>query len=179
MTPSTPGLWVTDPAAYRKKLVDLVGSRDPLAVLAETPEVIERIIQANTADVLRTRPFEGKWTPNEIIGHLLDADWVYGYRSRLILSEAEPTLLGMDQDMWVAAQRHNDCAPATLAHEFRAIREANLRLWRGVQPGDLERFGRHDERGNESLGMIRAMMVGHDLWHIDQINRYVEAVASR
>jgi hypothetical protein len=41
----------------------------------------------HSAEVLRARPFEGKWTPNEIIGHLTDSEWVYGYRLRLILSD--------------------------------------------------------------------------------------------
>jgi hypothetical protein len=35
--------------------------------------------------MLRTRPFEGRWTPNESIVHLTDGEWVHGYHPRLIL----------------------------------------------------------------------------------------------
>ena len=179
MTTTTPGIWLTNPTAYRKKLSEFLASRDPLTVLAETPDVIDEIVGAHSTDVLRSRPYDGKWTPNEIIGHLLDTELVYGYRARLILSEDEPVLLGIDQERWVAGQRHNDCDPSVLAREFRMMRKANLRFWRGVKPSDLERFGKHNERGNESLAMIREMTAGHDLWHIDQIDRYVAAVTAR
>jgi len=32
-------------------------------------------------------------TPNEVIGHLTDSEWVYGYRLRLILCEDDPASL--------------------------------------------------------------------------------------
>lgn len=178
MGKSSPGLWVTDPAAYRKKLDDLVADRDPIEIMSETADVLASIANAHSADQLRTRPFEGKWTPNEIIGHLLDGEWVYGYRLRLILCEDKPTILGMDQERWVADQNHNDREPAELVAGFRSMRELNLHIWRGLEPKDLERAGLHDERGVESLGMMLSMLAGHDLWHIDQIRRYLDAVKS-
>ena len=61
---------------------------------------------------LRTRPSEAKWTPNEIIGHLAGGEWAYGYRLRLILCDDNPTILGTNQDSWVAAQRHNEREPS-------------------------------------------------------------------
>ena len=95
---------------------------------------------------------------------------------RLILCEATPTILGMDQELWVSTQRHNQRDPAELAATFRAIRDINLPLWRGMTPDDLARVGRHNERGEESLATMLMMTAGHDLTHIDQISRYLEAI---
>jgi len=36
----------------------------------------------------------------------------------------------------------------------------------------------HSERGNESPRHSRMLMAGHDLWHLDQMKRYVEAAAT-
>lgn len=66
---------------------------------------------------------------------------MYGYRLRLILCEENPTILGMEQNLWVAGQRHN-------------------------------------ERGAESLGLVLRMMAGHDLSHVEQCHRYIEAAES-
>ena len=59
MTTTTPGIWLTDPTAYRKKLSDFLASRDPLTVLADTPDVIDEIVGAHSAEVLRSRPYDG------------------------------------------------------------------------------------------------------------------------
>lgn len=163
-------------AAYRNKLADLLGSREPLAVLATTADEISRLIAPHSADKLRRRPFGGKWTPTEIIGHLCDAEWTYGYRARLILSEETPTILSMNQDLWVVGQRYNEADAAVLLADFRALRMVNLRLWRSIRPEQMSRFGRHVERGDESLAAMLKMLAGHDLSHIDQISRYIAAL---
>lgn len=178
MTPAKPGIEVTDPPAYRNKLFDLLGDRDPLDAMSETPKTFAETINTHSAKRMRTRPFPGKWTPNEIVGHLADAEYAFGYRMRLILSEDQPTLLGMDQNLWVIAQRHNEREPSDLLEMFTGLRLFNLALWRQMTRDDLERTGLHNERGPESLGTMLRMVAGHDLWHVDQISRYLNDIAA-
>lgn len=163
-------------AAYQQKLMGLLGNRDPIEVLSKTADVLAEFVEKNPREIMRTRPYDGKWTPNEIIGHLSDSEWVYGFRIRLILCEEQPVILGMDQDLWVAGQKHNDRQPKDLAAVFRNLRAANLALWKAMTPADLKRFGRHNERGEESLGLMLKMNAGHDLSHIDQIERFLKAI---
>src|SRR5258708_36322723 len=112
------------------------------------------MVGKHSGAVFRARPFEGKWTPNEIIGHLNDSEWVYGYRLRLILCEDAPAILGTNQDLWVAALRHNEREPSELVEIFRTLRQFNLAVWRRTPPEDLRRNGQHNERGPESLGVM-------------------------
>jgi len=162
--------------AYRDKMFNLLGDKNPLAVMAQTASTLADIVAKHSAAVLRTRPFEGKWTPNEIIGHLTDSEWVYGYRLRLILCEDDPTILGTKQDSWVAALRYNEQEPSELVEIFRALRQLNLEAWKRTSPADLERVGQHNERGPESLGVMLRLLAGHDLNHLGQINRYIQAI---
>lgn len=176
MTTPQAGIEINDPQAYQAKLWKLLGGRDPLTVLAQTPDILDTIVSRHSAAALRTRPFAGKWTPNEVLGHLTDTEWVYGFRVRHILSEDNPTLIGMNQELWVTAQRHNEREPRELAAIFRGLRSFNLATWRGMRPADLKRTGRHAERGLESLELMLRMEAGHDLSHIDQITRYLAAI---
>jgi DinB superfamily len=170
---------VSDPQTYRENLFRLLGDREPLEVMAQTTAALADVVRVNSATVLRTRPFEGKWTPNEVIGHLVDGEWVYGYRLRLILCEDDAAIVGTRQDAWVAGQRHNERQPAELVDIFRMLRQFNLASWQRLSPADLRRTGRHNERGSESLAVMLRMMAGHDLSHLDQIGRYVQAIRQR
>jgi hypothetical protein len=179
MSTTQVGLGVSDPQPYSEKMFKLVGDRDPLEVLAQTASVLDDIVRKHSATVLRTRPFEGKWTPNEVLGHLTDSEWVYGYRLRLILCEDNPPILGTNQDLWVSGQQHNEREPSEFVEMFRSLRQFNLAMWKQMSPADLTRTGQHNERGSESLGVVLRMLAGHDLSHVDQITRFIHAVRQR
>jgi hypothetical protein len=93
MTTTPSGFSMSPLQAYREKTFNLLSDRDPFELLAQTASALADIVSIHPAAMLRTRPFAGKWTPNEIIGHLTDTEWVYGYRLRLILCEENPTIL--------------------------------------------------------------------------------------
>ncbi len=173
------GIWVTDPKAYQQKLKNLVAGRNPIEVMSKTADALADIVRRHSAKQMQARPFEGKWTPNEVIGHLVDAEWVYGYRMRMILCEDDPIITPMEQDPWVAGQNYNQRPPDSLVEMFRHMREYNLHLWRQMGEREFARTGRHQQRGSESLGMMVEMLAGHDLSHIDQINRYLEVALAK
>ena len=114
-----------------------------------------------------------------MIGHLTDSEWVDGYRLRLILGENAPAILGTKQDLWVSALRHNERDPSELVEIFRTLRHLNLAVWRRTPPEDFERISLHNERGSESLGVMLRLLAGHDLSHLAQITRYIEAIQQR
>jgi hypothetical protein len=165
----------TDPKAYQRKLEGLVAERQPIAVLSETADALRTILRQTPAEVFRKRPFPGKWTPNEVIGHLTDAEWTMGYRTRTVLCDLRPQLSAYDQERWVATLGHADRPTAELVEMFAALRGMNLALWKKLTPVELQRSGQHAERGEESLGQMLRMLAGHDLSHLNQIGRYLTA----
>lgn len=176
MTTTPAALSLSAADAYREKMFKILGDLNPLEVMAQTASKLADIAERHPATVLRTRRFAGKWTPNEVIGHLTDTEWVYGYRLRLILSEDTPTILGTQQDAWVANLQHNDRDPRELVGIFRTLRDLNLAAWKRTSADELKRTGRHNERGLESLDAMLRLLAGHDLNHLDQINRYIQAI---
>ncbi len=45
---------------YRLRALELLGERDPIGVLDETPRVLVRVIAQNPVELMRQRPFAGK-----------------------------------------------------------------------------------------------------------------------
>jgi hypothetical protein len=54
---------------------------------------------------------------------------------------------------------------------FTVLRRSNLRLVARATPAELKQVGVHVERGEESLEHLRRLYAGHDLLHLQQIDR--------
>ncbi len=166
-------------STYRERVLELLGEREPMEVLEETPAALGGLVSDHRPEVMRARPCADKWTSNEILGHLADAEWVFGYRLRAILTESRPALPPFDQDRWVERSGHNERRPADLLGLFGALREFNLMLWEALTPADLHRSGVHETRGEETLELMRRITAGHDLCHLAQMTRCLEVIEKR
>jgi hypothetical protein len=163
-------------SAYVRALLDLLGPRDPLAVMRELLPWLGDRLRGIAEATLRRPEAPGKWSVIEVIQHLADSDLVAGYRIRMVLTEDRPALQGYDQDRWAREFRYRDVSPAQALDQLRGLRTANLHLWSGLSPSQLERVGLHSERGAESTGFLLRLMGGHDLVHRRQIDRILAAV---
>ena len=154
--------------SFWSRQVERLGDQNPLEVMTDTPRKINEFVAQQAADDLQRRPAQDKWSPVEIIGHLIDTEWVFGFRARTTFADEPGSYGGIDQDRWVAAQNWQGELPQLLAGVFSAVRAANLVFWQRLTEDDLARTGRHEEAGVDlSLGQLRAIQAGHDLVHLD------------
>ncbi|MCZ6837506.1 MAG: DinB family protein [Planctomycetota bacterium] len=154
---------------------DRLGKRDPLEVLASTiAELAQRIDGKDTA-VLQARPFEGKWTPCEILGHFVDHEIVSACRVRTLRFEDEPWMGHYDQETWVTVQGHNAADPAELLPRFAFLRSLNLAQYESLT--DLEwHMMKPTPEGEYSLEQLVQRHANHDLHHLDQLTRFLKAM---
>lgn len=177
--PGPAAVAAADPAYdFLRRQLDLLGERDPLPVLAATPGRLERLVERHPAAAFAARPAPGKWSGAEVLGHLADTEWIFGFRVRAILAEDRPLLQPADQDRWVARQRHHETPPARSVERLAALRRINLDLWRGLSAEDLARTGRHAGAGIDfSLALLRRVLAGHDLLHLEGLERLLGGAA--
>jgi hypothetical protein len=125
--------------------------------------------------VLRRPEAPGKWSVIEVIQHLADSELVYGWRTRMILTEDRPAIQGFDQDAWTRTLRYDEMPLDVALGQLGGMRAANLQLWRSLSPAQRARVGVHSERGPESLDLLLHLMGAHDLVHRRQIERGLAA----
>jgi hypothetical protein len=113
-----------------------------------------------------------------VLRHLADTDVVWGWRMRLILAQERPAITGFDQDAWADRLDYATADPNESLEVFTVLRRDNLRLVERASAGDLERVGVHAERGDESAGYLVRLYAGHDLMHLNQIERIKTAVSA-
>lgn len=166
-----------DADAYTKAVLELLGDRDPLEVLAGTPDAIGTILADLHDASLQTPEAPGKWSITMVVRHLVDSDLVWANRLRKMVAEDEPRIAGFDQDLWADRLHYERERIGVVLPEFRAVRELNVRFLRELTDEELERRAVHSERGTETVAHMMRMYAGHDIAHLRQIERVRDAVA--
>ena len=156
---------------YSARLLSLSAGKEPLEVLEATPKRIAALIAGRGAGELRRSPGPGRWSVAQILAHLADAEIVGAYRFRMILAAPGTPIQAFDQDDWARALKYEAAEPQASLALFESLRAAQLRLWRGLNDEELDRFGIHAERGKESVRHLLSLYAGHDLNHLAQIER--------
>lgn len=164
-------------AAYVQGVLELLGNREPMAVLRETLSALPHAIAGLSPQQCRRPERHGKWSIAQILQHLADSEVVWTWRMRLILAQDRPPVTGYDQDQWAEQLHYDQEEPANALEVFMVLRRANLRLLERATPQDLKRVGVHVERGEESVEHLRRLYAGHDLLHLRQIERVKRAVS--
>jgi hypothetical protein len=162
--------------AYVAALRELVGEREPLAVMEELVAEVRRLAAGLDARELATPEAPGKWSVVEVVQHLADSEIVIGYRLRVTVAEDRPALAGYDQDAWATRLGYRQVAIADALAQLDALRTANLRWLRTLSAEERRRVGIHAERGEESVDQLLVLVAGHDLVHRRQIERIRRAI---
>src|SRR5580704_14028297 len=156
---------------YIQRITAHVEGKQPLAVLAATAKKLERLIKGVPSGKLRKRPAADKWSIGEIMAHLADAEIVIGFRLRMVLGAPGTPITAYDQDSWVTSGHYEKRDPRKSLELFRVVREANLALLKSLTAEQWKHYGMHSERGQETVEHIVRMTAGHDINHLQQIER--------
>lgn len=157
--------------AYTTALIDMLGGRDPLAVLREMPATLEAAVADVDPGLLGVPEAPGRWSILQVVQHLADSELVGGFRFRMILAQDRPQLVGYDQDLWAERFRYSEADFATALGDFTTLRRANLRILERTTAADRARVALHAELGEEPLSYMLQLYAGHDLVHLRQIER--------
>jgi len=145
------------------------GGQDPIPVITATAERLHTFIDPLSAAHADRSPAPGKWSIREIVAHLADCELVFSFRLRQTLSEDHPIIQPFDQGIWGERYAAYDLASGLTL--FIAARNWNLKLLTSVTEPDRHRPTTHPERGTMTLWTIVETMAGHDINHLQQIER--------
>jgi hypothetical protein len=146
-----------------------VGDRDPSEVMRETPRRLRELVDGLGAPGLERSLGPGKWPVRTILSHLADCEVAFGYRIRQVLAVDNYEMQPFDQEKW--ARPYDTFSGQHALEVFIAVRGWNLALLKTLLPQDLERKTSHPERGAMTLRTLLESIAGHDLNHLQQVER--------
>ena len=145
----------------------------------KNPEQVARAVMGLPMKVLQYKPAANKWSVQEILAHLADAEIVYGYRLRQAIADKEPTFAPIDQDAWAANLGYTEPTAPELIALYSLLRRANLRVLRRLKPGDLNKGGFHPEHKRRvTLEEMVENLAKHGANHLEQIERLKQMAGS-
>jgi hypothetical protein len=142
-----------------------VPEEDVLPVLAAQPGEVESLARGVAADRETFRYGPGKWSIREVLGHVCDAERVFGYRAFCIGRGETASLPGFDENAYAERSGAHDRPLADLAREFAAVRAANLLALDSLAPAAWRNVG----TANKSPVSVRGLayiMAGHARHHL-------------
>jgi len=152
-------------APYYEGYIGKVSGEDPLAALeSQTPDV-ETYWRGITAEQARHRYAADKWSVQEVIGHISDAERVFAFRALWFARGAASELPGFDENAWMPVAGFDALPLSQIIDGWRAQREATLALLRSLEPDAWTRRG----TANGKVMSVRALaytIAGHELHHI-------------
>jgi uncharacterized damage-inducible protein DinB len=150
-----------------------LGDRDPLEVLSSTWTQLVDLTDRLPDEQIAFAPPTGKWSAREIVAHLADCELVFAFRLRQTLAEDAPIIQPFDQDRWAVRYANVDIDSAL--DMFQSTRTWNMLLIDNIAPTDFTRSTTHPERGTMTFQTILETMAGHDINHLQQLERLATA----
>jgi uncharacterized damage-inducible protein DinB len=145
-----------------------LGQREPVEVIATTPEKLERLLGRLSPEQIERQPAPGKWSLREIVAHLADCELAFGFRLRQGAAGVE-MIQPFDQDDW--ARNYGAYNFQTAITTYRALRVWNLAFIRSLTEEQRTRAITHPERGTMTVWTIVETIAGHDLHHLTGLEK--------
>jgi uncharacterized damage-inducible protein DinB len=154
-------------ASFYAGYIDKVPGSGPVAAL-ETQRSGMAALAALPVQNATYRYAEGKWSVNEVLGHLADAERVFTYRLLRVARADSTPLAGFDENAWAAVAPYHSRPIADVVKELLAVREATLALVHSLDETALRR----QTVANDKVVSGRALvwiLAGHTQHHLQML----------
>jgi hypothetical protein len=148
-----------------ERYVSRVQETDILAALERQPAELAATLASVPSAGEEYRYAPGKWTIRGVVGHMLDAERVFGYRALCVARGDKASLPGFEENDYAANAGYDRRTLASLAEEFTSLRVSHVLMLRHVDDAGWVRVG----LANELPVTPRALayiLVGHVRHHL-------------
>lgn len=163
----------TEYDSYYRPYVDAVPDGDIVEILSREGEHAVDLFLSIDHDRGVESYAAGKWSIAELIGHVVDTERLFSYRTLRIVRGDKTPMPGMEQDDWVAGANFNNRGLESLGREFLALRASNIALYSSFTDEDLDRTGVASEL-EFSVRALMYILAGHTIHHVKVLeDRYL------
>jgi hypothetical protein len=135
------------------------------ALARQAREVEEMFGNLSESAITGLRYASGKWTPKEILGHLIDDERIFAYRALCIARGDTSPLESFDEKVYVAGANFEERTLDDLLREYSLVRAATIALFESLTPDAWLRRGTVSGY-TASVRGLAFHIAGHELHHL-------------
>jgi len=154
---------------YQKRYIDLITAPNVLQLMESHILDLKVLLSEIPYESEDFAYAEGKWTIKQLVGHMLDTERILAYRAMCIARGEQGSLPAFDENAYVSSASFNDRSLYDLGHEFNAVRESTILLFRYMSETELDRVGTANNTSITPRALLY-MIAGHHVHH-DRILR--------
>lgn len=155
----------TDYAPPFAGYVSLCPEDDILSVIEQSSSETQRLLSSLDDERAMYRYAEGKWSVKEVIGHVTDAERVFGYRALCISRGEKNSLPGFDENEYMRHAHFDDWRLGDLAESYALVRRSNIVLFRHLPPDAWDRRGVANQK-EITVRALAYVLAGHERHHL-------------
>ena len=139
-----------------------------LVGLRKTPVILREMVAKINPERFDEHPDPERFSLREVICHM--ADWEPIFLERLIGTVNEPnfTIISYDEGEFVISRNYAAQQIDATVERFAEERQMVIQYLEGLSAADWNKIGQHPERGKMTVYDQANMLLGHDLYHIEQ-----------
>ena len=138
---------------------------DSLEILTQNKSKVAGFFRSLPAEKWDYAYAPGKWTPKDLLLHLIDGERVFAYRALRISRGDTTELPGFDENVFAQNANAAGRSPESLITEYEAVRESSLHLFRHMTDEAADRIGTASGFPASPLA-IAFIMAGHENHHL-------------
>jgi len=151
-------------SAYFDGYARLVPDGEILEILRTEHEETQSLLHGLSEEQSAFRYAEGKWSIRQVVGHLIDSEWVFAYRALRFARGDRTELPGFEENEWVDAAAFDGRRLADLLGEYAALRASTIRFLAGLTEEESSRSGVANNSPMSVRG-IAYVIAGHERHH--------------
>ena len=164
----------TDYLPYYSQYIALADNADLLETLGDGMLYVKKLFEDLPVASYDYRYEEGKWTPKEILLHLIDTERVFAYRALTFARSQDAVLPGFDQDIFVLNSNASDRTMDSLLKEYIATRTATIYFYNSLNSEVMAKKG-IASGGPLSVAAAGFIISGHEIHHCNILQeRYLK-----
>ena len=161
---------------YYGRYIGLVPEGDILSTLASQNATSLSLLRGLPESKGGFRYAPGKWSIQELVAHLSDAERIFADRALRFARADETPLPGFEENDYVANGLFDDYPLAEIVDGFENLRRSTISLFKLMSADATKRRGKANN-AEISVRALAYVIAGHELHHMNILRtRYLEAV---
>ncbi len=133
---------------------------------ANGAEQLQQAVAGLNRSELLAVPIPGKWSIQQVVIHLADAEASFADRIRRIIAMDGPVLLAWDENKFIQQLHYNQQSAEDAVAYVGIIRRQTSRILRELPNEAFSRTGEHSEKGRQTLENVVSSAVNHMDHHL-------------